>query len=741
METPKRLAGLAGLLVVSALGLGWQTPVGAPPTKNRVEDLISRMTLEEKAGQLSLVTADLDVTGPSIRADYREAIRQGRTGAVFNAFGATFTRELQRQAVEESRLGIPLLFGYDVIHGHRTIFPIPLAEAASWDLEAIERSARIAAVEASAAGLHWTFAPMVDVARDPRWGRIAEGAGEDVYLGGRVAVARVHGFQGSDLARPDTILACAKHFAAYGAAEAGRDYNTVDVSERVLREVYLPPFKAAVDAGVATVMTAFNEWDGVPASANAFLLRRVLRQEWGFGGFVVSDYTSIAELIPHGVAANPAQAARLALDAGVDMDMQSGFYQLLPGLVREGKVETAQLDEAVRRVLRIKERLGLFDSPYAYSNEEREKASTLTEEHLEAARDMARKSIVLLKNDGLLPLDKSVRKLALIGPLADDRVDLIGSWSAAGDPSRAVTLREGFRQALAPESELLYAKGCAIDGEDRSGFEEALAAARQADVVVLAVGEAASMSGEAASRASLGLPGVQLELLRALAATGRPIAVVLMNGRPLTLVEVDETANAVVEAWFGGLQAGPAVADVLLGDWNPSGRLPATFPRQIGQIPLYYSHKQTGRPIDPANKYTSKYLDVSNEPLYPFGFGLGYTQFEYGDPEIDREALGPDDTLEVRVAVKNTGERAGRETVQLYVQDLVGSVTRPVKELKGFQQVTLGPGEEVLVRFTLRGQDLAFYRRDLSFGLEPGDYRVWVGPNSRDVREVRFRLE
>ncbi len=734
-----RLLSPMVLLPALLASLTGQSPAPSVASEARIDELIQKMTLEEKAGQLSLFTADLDVTGPSIRANYREAIEKGRAGALFNAFGAKFTREMQRLAVEKSRLGIPLLFGYDVIHGHRTIFPIPLAEAASWDLEAIERSARVAAIEASASGLHWTFAPMVDIARDPRWGRIAEGAGEDVYLGSLIAAARVKGFQGDDLSRPDTILACAKHFAAYGAAEAGRDYNTVDVSERVLREVYLPPFKSAVDAGVATVMTSFNELDGVPATANSFLLDEILRKEWGFRGFVVTDYTSTTEMIAHGTASDSADAARQALNAGVDMDMQSGSFELLPQLVREGRVEEKRIDEAVRDVLRAKERLGLFTDPYQYSDEGREKEFTLTPRHLEAARDMARKSLVLLRNDGTLPLDKGIRRLAVIGPLADDQSDLLGSWFGAGDSSRAVTLLSAIRERI-PQAEVVHAQGCSIENASRDGFAQALEAARGADAVVLAVGESAAMSGEAASRSKLDLPGVQLDLFKALLSTGKPIVVVLMNGRPLAIGDLDAQANAILEAWFGGLQAGPAIADALFGDFNPSGKLPVTFPRSVGQVPLYYSHKNTGRPMDPRNKYTSKYLDVGNDPLYPFGFGLSYTTFQIGDPVLENSSLRPGGTLTVRVKVKNTGRRAGTETVQLYVQDLVGSVTRPVKELKRFEKITLEAGRESEIVFSLRAEDLAFLRADMSGGLEPGAYKLFVGANSRDVSEAGFLL-
>lgn len=736
-----RIRYTALFLVITSLCWG-QVDRLSPKQQDMIDDLLAQMTLAEKIGQLTLFTSDWDVTGPTLRDNYKEDIQTGRVGAIFNAHTAAYNRELQRIAVEETRLGIPLLFGYDVIHGYRTIFPIPLGESASWDLEAMERSSRIAATEAAAAGLHWTFAPMVDIARDPRWGRIAEGPGEDPYLGSRIAEARVRGIQGEDLSDVLTLIACVKHFAAYGAAQAGRDYHTVDMSERVLREVYLPPFKAAIDAGAQTVMTSFNELFGVPATGSKFLLTDILREEWDFDGFVVTDYTSINEMTDHGVVADFKEAGELALQAGVDMDMQGAvFYDYLKNSLEEGVVSQEMIDRAVRRILRIKLLLGLFDDPYRYSDTEREKALVLAEAHLEEARDIARKSMVLLKNNGVLPLADQGQKIALIGPLADSQEDLLGSWHAAGRADEAVSLRTGLEDMLGEGSELLYAKGCEVEGEARAGFPAALAAARQADVAVLAVGEKWWMSGEAASRANIDLPGSQLELIRAVKATGTPVVVVLMNGRPLAIPEVHNLADAVLETWYAGTMGGPAITDVLLGKYNPSGRLPVTFPRHVGQVPIFYSMKNTGRPMDPNDKYTSKYLDVPNTPLYPFGYGLSYTSFTYGTPVVSDTLFQTDETVTLSVTVRNTGERAGRETVQFYVRDQVGSVTRPVAQLKGFQQIDLAPGEERTVRFSVTAADLAFYRRDMSYGWEPGAFTLSVGPNASDVQSVQVHLQ
>jgi beta-glucosidase len=714
-----------------------------------VADLMSRMTLKEKIGQLNLLSSSWDVTGPMLREGYQDDVRAGNVGAIFNAHTAKYTRSLQKLAVEETRLGIPLLFGYDVIHGYKTIFPISLGEAASWDLAAIENAARVAAIEASAAGVHWTFAPMVDIARDARWGRISEGAGEDPYLGSEIARARVRGFQGNDLAAVDTVLATAKHYAAYGQAQAGRDYHTTDMSLRELWDTYLPPFRAASEAGVATYMTAFNELNGVPATANAYLLNEILKTRWRFEGFVVSDYTAVDELVPHGFARDQKHAAELAINAGVDMDMQgTSFMTHLAALSKAGRVSVDTIDAAVRRILEMKYRLGLFLDPYRYSDEEREKEAIYAEEHLEAARDTARKSIVLLKNErGLLPLETSDISLAVIGPLADSKADMVGSWSAAGDrEERPVSLLEGIKARLGESVDVHYEEGASYrfdPEEDTGAFDAALAAAGRADVIIAAMGESSEMTGEAASRTSLGLPGNQQELLIALRKLGKPVVLVLMNGRPLAIEWADENVHAILEAWFAGTEGGHAIADVLFGDYNPSGKLPVTFPRNVGQVPIHYNMKNTGRPYSPNDaeqKYRSRYLDSPNSPLYPFGYGLSYTIFEYSDLALDRTRLGADDNITVSVTVANTGEVDGEEVVQLYVRDLVGSVTRPVKELKGFRKILLESGESQVVRFELRPSDLAFHRQDMSYGAEAGEFRVFVGGNSEELLEANFRL-
>lgn len=726
---------------------GWMRP--DPRMDRFIADLMAKMTLDEKVGQLNLLTSNWESTGPTMRDSYKEDVRAGRVGAIFNAYTAKYTRELQALAVEGTRLKIPLIFGYDVIHGHRTIFPISLGEAASWDLQAIEKSARISAIEASAEGIHWTFSPMVDIARDARWGRISEGAGEDVYLGSLIAKARVRGYQGDDLSRPDTILATAKHFAAYGAAQAGRDYHTVDISERTLRDVYLPPFKAAADAGAATFMTSFNELDSVPASGSRHLLTEVLRDKWGFKGFVVTDYTSINEMVPHGYSKDLKQAGEQAINAGVDMDMQGAVYmENLAKSVTEGKVDVKRVDAAVKSILEMKYRLGLFEDPYRYANEEREKATIYKPEFLEAARDVARKSIVLLKNRGnALPLAAAAKSIAVIGPLGNSKEDMIGSWSAAGDrKTRPVTLLEGL-QARAPKGTSVgYAKGASYDfaAEGKTdGFAEAIALAQKSDVIIAAVGEHWNMTGEAASRTSLDLPGNQQALLEELKKTGKPIILVLMSGRPNSIGWADANADAILEAWYPGTMGGHAIADVLYGDYNPSAKLPVTFPRNVGQVPIHYDMKNTGRPIElgaPGAKYVSRYLDTPNTPLYPFGYGLSYTSFTYSPVTLDKAKVRPGEKLTASVTVTNSGGRAGEEVVQLYVRDLVGSVTRPVKELKGFEKISLRKGETRTVRFTLTDADLAFTRQDMSWGSEPGQFKLWVGPSSAEGSEAAFEL-
>jgi beta-glucosidase len=740
--------------------------------ERRIDALLARMTLEEKLGQLQQLDGHAD---GKYRPEHVELVRKGLLGSTLNVRGAEQTNELQKIAVEQSRLKIPLIFGFDVIHGYRTIFPVPLGEAASWDPAAVERSASVAALETRASGVHWTFAPMVDIARDARWGRIVEGSGEDPYLGSVMARARVRGFQGTDYSAADKIVATAKHFVAYGAAEAGRDYNTTDMSERVLREVYLPPFKAAVDAGVGTFMTSFNDLNGVPATGNPFLLTDVLRGEWKFDGFVVSDYTAVMELMNHRLAANEAEAAQHGLNAGTDMEMVSRFYnQHGPELLRQGKLSQKTIDEAVRRILRIKFRLGLFDKPY--SDGGRERAAVLNAANVAAAREVAARSMVLLKNErATLPLAKSVGSIAVIGPLADDPKAMLGSWAGDGKPADAVTLLNAIKQRI-PAAKVVYAKGVAIDVPGATGnfdarpattsnaggtnvtsaadieaarnattpvgpnsIQEAVNAARSSDVTVLAVGETAEMSGEAASRTSLDLPGRQLELIQAIHATGKPYVVVLMNGRPLTINWLADNSPAILESWFAGTQAGNAIADVLFGDVNPGGKLPVTFPRTLGQVPIYYNHKSTGRPPTD-QKYTSKYLDVPVTPLYPFGYGLSYTQFTIGQPELSATSIVANGQLTVSVEVENTGKVTGDEVVQLYVRDEASSVTRPVKELKSFQRVTLKAGEKRRLQFTLTPEHLGFYNREMRWIVEPGDFRVMVGPNSEDLREARFQV-
>jgi beta-glucosidase len=705
--------------------------------ESRINALLARMTLAEKLGQLQ----QLDGEGNgNFRPEHLDLIRKGLLGSTLNVRGAQRTNQLQHVAMEESRLKIPVLFGFDVIHGYRTIFPIPLAEASSWDPGLAERSASIAAQEARDAGVRWTFAPMLDIARDPRWGRITEGAGEDPYLGAAFARARVRGFQGSDYSAPNKILACAKHWVAYGAGEGGRDYNTTDLSENTLREIYFPPFKAAVDAGVGTVMSAFNDINGVPASANPFTLTRVLRNEWRFDGFVVSDYTSVKELINHGLAANDKDAARLALNAGVDMEMVSRlFNQHGPALLKEGQVSPATIDEAVRRILRIKFRLGLFDHPY--TDETREPNSLLKPESVSAAREIAGRSMVLLKNERqTLPLDKNIRSIAVIGPLADDRRAPLGWWAGDGREENTVTPLAGIRAKVSPQTKVGYAKGCEVRDSLTTGFPEAVALARESDVALVFVGESADMVGEAASRSTLDLPGRQMDLVKEIQATGKPTIVVLVNGRPPTIEWIVDNVPAILESWMGGSQAGNAIADIVFGDVNPGGKLPVTFPRTVGQVPIYYNHMNTGRPPEANNRYTSKYLDVPWTPLFPFGYGLSYTQFKITNLQLSAQSIPANDKLTVSVDVENAGKRAGDEVVQLYIRDVAASMTRPVKELKGFQRVTLQPGEKRRVEFVLTAAQLGFWNREMRFVVEPGEFKVMVGPNSEDLIETKFEV-
>jgi beta-glucosidase len=721
--------------------------------------LMKKMTVEEKIGQLNLPSVGFDVTGPVLSQGVDEKIQKGLVGGVFNTFTPVAVRKLQARAVNETKLKIPLLFGYDVIHGHRTIFPIPLGLSASWDLGLIERTARAAAEEASADGLNWTFSPMVDIARDPRWGRISEGAGEDTYLGSQIARAMVRGYQGDDLSKNNTILACVKHFALYGAAEAGRDYNTVDMSLQRMYNEYLPPYKAAIDAGAATAMASFNEINGVPATANGWLLTDLLRKQWGFKGLVVSDYTGINEMTAHGLG-DLQQVSALALKAGTDMDMVGeGYLNTLKQSLQQGKVTMADIDAACRRILEAKYKLGLFDDPYRYVSEDRAKQQIMSQDKLDLAREASEKSIVLLKNSGnVLPL-KGERKMAFIGPLVKDKRNLIGNWSGAGDWQQAVSIWEALQKKF-PGNSIAYAKGCNLLDDTllinklnphgamitpdslspQQLIEQAVQTAAGADVLVVALGEAFGMSGEAASRSNIGLPDNQVALLKALKATGKPIVLVLMNGRPLALQWEHDNVAAIVDAWFPGTMGGEAIVNVLFGVYNPSAKLSATFPRNVGQVPIYYSVKATGRPFDENQKYTSKYLDVPNTPLYPFGHGLSYTSFSYGDVQLNKTSITPAELLTATVTVSNTGAYDGEETVQLYIQDVVGSSTRPVKELKGFQKIYLRKGESRPVQFTISADDLKFWNSDLKRVAEPGDFNVYIGTSSAEVKRASFKL-
>ena len=749
------------LTTVVATCLYGETPSGDPKMDAFVSGLLGKMTLEEKIGQLNLLSVGVDVTGPIVSKDVEANIRNGLVGGVFNTYTPAAVRKLQDLAVNQSRLHIPLLFGYDVIHGHKTIFPIPLALACTWNLELIERSARIAAAEATADGLHWTFSPMVDIARDPRWGRIAEGAGEDPYLGARIARAMVRGYQGNDLTRSNALMACVKHFALYGAAEAGRDYNTVDMSLIRMYEYYLPPYRAAVEAGVGSVMSSFNEVNAVPATGNRWLLTDLLRKQWGFKGFVVTDYTAINEMIQHGTG-DLKQNASLALQAGIDMDMVGeAFLKCLKPLVTQGTVTETMINQSCQRILEAKYKLGLFADPYRGCSEARASKEILTAESRKAAREMAAHSFVLLKNaNRTLPLKKT-GTVALIGPLVDRQRDLLGSWSAAGDWKQAVSVLDGIKAAAGGGMSILHAKGANLaddpgllevlnaNGGDivpdkrppQELLDEAVAVANQADVVVAVLGESFGMTGEAACRSEIGLPDGQKELLKALSKTGKPIVLVLMNGRPLTLTWEDAHCSAILETWFGGTEAGNAVADVLFGDYDPSGRLTATFPRNVGQIPLYYNHKNTGRPHsgDPRAKYVSRYLDVPNEPLYPFGYGLSYTTFSYSDLKLSKTSLKDDETLVATVTVSNSGTYAGEETAQLYLTQPAASVTRSVEDLRGFQKVSLKPGESKKVAFQITPEDLKFYNRDLAYDWEPGEFIVRIGADSARLTAASVR--
>ncbi len=722
------------------------------PGGDRVESLIEAMTLAEKVGQV----VQRNVGGDRAPSELEAAIRGGRVGSVLNAPGPELTNELQRLAVEESRLGIPLLVGRDVIHGFRTVFPIPLGQAASWDVEGIRIAARIAAVEAASAGVSWTYAPMVDIGRDPRWGRVAEGLGEDPYLAAKLAAAMVRGFQGDDLAARDSVAACAKHFAGYGAAEAGRDYAATAIPEPELRDVHFPPFRAAIEAGVASIMTAFSDLNGVPATGNEFLLRSVLREEWGFEGVVVSDWHAIPELVVHGVADDEAGAAAAAALAGVDVDMPGeGFDEHLERLVTEGVVPAERLDVMVRAVLRLKERLGLFEAPFTDPSRY---PGLATPEHLAAAREVATRSAVLLKNDGVLPLDAGrLSRVAVIGPLADDGYEQLGTWVFDGDPGLSRTALPALREALGDgvQIEAVRALGTTRSKDD-AGIPAAIEAATRADVALLFVGEEAILSGEAHSRADIRLPGIQERLIQSVAATGTPLVAVLMTGRPLALTGVVDALNGLLCVWHPGTMGGPAIADLLTGRAVPSGKLPATFPRMTGQVPIYYAHKRTGRPARPdrmtlmddlpprapqhSSGNTSYHLDAGAEPLFPFGHGLSYTRFAYDRIATEPDTLVQGEAITISARVRNVGQRAGVEVVQLYLHDLVASITRPVRELKGFRRVALGPGDEKTVSFTLTAGDLEFHGRDGTPLVEPGRFHAWIGGGSNADLRTEFEL-
>lgn len=757
----KTLYSLALILLVVACS--------NPPKTNqsnidaRVDSVMKLMTLEEKIGQLNLPSAGAFTTGAVESSDIAKKIAEGKVGGLFNIKTVANIREMQKIAVEKSRTKIPLIFGMDVIHGYESVFPIPLGLSCSWDMQLIERSARIAATEASADGINWTFSPMLDLSRDPRWGRVSEGNGEDPYLSGEIAKAMIKGYQGDDLSANNTIMSCVKHYALYGASEAGRDYNTVDMSRHRMYNEYFPAYKTAVEAGAGSIMASFNEIDGIPATANKWLLTEVLRNQWGFKGFVVSDYTGVSEMINHGIGDIQTVSAR-AVDAGLDMDMVSeGLLNTLGQSVKEGKITEKQIDEACRRVLKAKFRLGLFDDPYRYCNDERAKSEVFTAANRAEARSTAAQSFVLLKNEGnILPISKK-GTIALVGPLADARENMTGTWSVAARFKESISVREGLQKAVGDNAKIIYAKGSNLDEDEkleanstlfgkslnrdkRSAEElrnEAVRIAKTADVIVVAGGEAAEMTGEAASRTNIEMPQTQRDLIAALLKTGKPVVLVLFTGRPLALTWEDANVPAILNVWFGGSEAGDAIADVLFGDVNPSGKLSMTFPMNVGQVPIYYAHKNTGRPLSGPwfQKFQSNYLDVPNEPLYPFGYGLSYTQFEYGDVKLSGNEMPMNGELKVSVTVTNKGARDGKEVVQLYVRDVVGSLTRPVKELKGFQKIDLKAGESKEVSFTLTAKDLSFYNADLQFVAEPGEFKVFVGGNSRDVKEASFTLK
>lgn len=753
----KTLLTIAALLSLGATMA--QKPKAGESKENYLQNLLNKMTLDEKLGQLTLFTSDMASTGPVMRDNYQLDIKSGKCGNIFNAYGPQYTRKLQSLAMH-SRLKIPLLFGYDVIHGHKTIFPIPLGESCAWDTLLSEQSARIAAVEASADGLHWTYSPMVDIARDPRWGRVAEGSGEDPVLGSAIGRAKVRGYQGTSLKDKSTVLSCVKHFALYGAPVAGRDYNTVDMSKQQMFNVYLPPYKAAIDAGAASVMSSFNDINGIPATANSWLMNDLLRKQWGFKGFVVTDYTSINEMVYHGNVANEYEAGIAALKAGIDMDMQGAvFYNYLKKALDENKVSMTDIDQAVLRVLGAKWDLGLFEDPYLYCDPKRAAREIMSKENLDKAEEIAEASVVLLKNKGnILPL-QAKGTIAFIGPMVKNKRDLIGNWSGAGNWTQSTSLWEVVEPRMtAAGAKALYAMGANvtndtnlikkmniqefIDKRSQDELEnEAMQIAMQADMVVMALGESEGMSGEAASRSDITLPGTQLELLKNIHGLGKPVILLLSSGRPLALSWEDQHVEAILQTWFLGTRSGKAIGDILFGDAIPTGKLTMTFPRSVGQVPIYYAAKSTGRPFDPNQKYTSKYLDIENTPLYPFGYGLSYTTYAYSNFKLSKTTLAEGEYFEVQVDVKNTGNRAGKEIVQLYTRDVVGSSTRPMKELKRFAKIAIEPGETKTVSFSLSSEDLKFFNYDLNWVLEPGKFKVMVGPNSTELLEAELEVK
>lgn len=722
-------------LLTSFLGFSQQKTID-----QKVNELLKKMTLEEKVGQLNQYSGDNTITGPlTINPNKQEEIKKGKIGSMLNIIGYQYTRQYQELAMQ-SRLKIPLLFGLDVIHGHKTTFPIPLAEAASWDLDAMELSARIAATEAAASGIHWTFAPMVDISRDPRWGRVMEGAGEDTYLGSRIAFARVRGFQGKKLGELNSVMACAKHFAAYGAAVGGRDYNSVDMSYRMLWETFLPPFKAAVDAGAATFMNSFNDINGIPASANKYLQTDILKKKWGFKGFIVSDWGSISEMIAHGYSPDKKDAAEKAILAGNDMDMEGNAYNdHLVQLVKENKVPIAIVDEAVRRILRKKFEMGLFDDPFRYCNKELQEKELNNPEHARIAKEIAEKSIVLLKNDNtVLPLSKDIKTIGFIGPMVKLKRANHGFWAVDlkdVDSTFIVSQWEGLERKIGKNTKLLYAKGCGIEDMSKAGFQEAISVANQSDVIVLSIGERWNMSGEAKSRSNIHIPGVQEELIKELQKTGKPIVILVNAGRPLIFNWTADNMPTIVYTWWLGSEAGNAIADVLFGDYNPSGKLPMSFPREEGQIPIYYNHFSTGRPsINEDKVYKSAYVDLPNTPRFPFGYGLSYTTFKYSDLKLSKSKMTSSGTIEVSATITNTGKYAGEEVVQLYLQDKFGSVVRPILELKDFQKIKLEVGESKTIKFVITNEKLSFYNKDLKWDSEPGDFELMIGSSSADIR-------